>query len=411
MSVHKTDSSSKKQSNLVIKTRLWIKFCKLSFCLCYSLFLLIPFGLSPFKLIPNAYSQKNLAELMVESFVRGREEAGRNMRHYSELRLRSILQSNQHLHEIQMLEMELRERRRQSLTQAALEGFAGSQYLVGLMHLEDGGSANQVDAAKWFQLSAEQGFVDAQVALGHMYSSGSGVPEDLSESAKWLQLAADQDHPEAQFYLGMAYMSGGGVAPDSIFSFELIKKAAQRGFTPAQYYIGIAYLRGIGTTIQPEKGIEWVLKAPPETCEVFDTCNYSSIALGLAYARGQSMAENIDEALQWFARVDNQVDVLNIMMTLGGEWAKDAHSPIQRRNAYIWFYVAGAGMNTLKSDSRSYRHPFATWEHEEISEGSIKADSIYNKMSGRKNKRASKKEANDYLERWWSYRNAYLQEQ
>jgi len=73
-----------------------------------------------------------------------------------------------------MLEIELRKRRRQSLTQAALDGFAGSQYLVGLMHLEEGDSANQMDATRWLRLSADQDFANAQLELGHIYSSGSG---------------------------------------------------------------------------------------------------------------------------------------------------------------------------------------------------------------------------------------------
>jgi TPR repeat protein len=50
--------------------------------------------------------------------------------------------------------------------------------------------------------------------LGFMYSKGQGVPEDHKEAAKWYQLAADQGLAKAQYNLGHSYANGQGVPSD-----------------------------------------------------------------------------------------------------------------------------------------------------------------------------------------------------
>ncbi len=47
------------------------------------------------------------------------------------------------------------------------------------------------EASKWFRKAAEQGHPKAQ-ALGFMYDSGHGVPQDYAEAAKLCRKLADQ---------------------------------------------------------------------------------------------------------------------------------------------------------------------------------------------------------------------------
>jgi len=51
---------------------------------------------------------------------------------------------------------------------------ATAQFNLGLMY----GSVPQddVEAAKWYRLAAEQGYAPAQANLGVMYRNGEGVP-------------------------------------------------------------------------------------------------------------------------------------------------------------------------------------------------------------------------------------------
>ena len=62
----------------------------------------------------------------------------------------------------------------------------------------DGVPQNYKEAAKWSQLAAEQGDVDAQYNLGLMYANGQGVSQDHKEAIKWHKLAAEQGNALAQ---------------------------------------------------------------------------------------------------------------------------------------------------------------------------------------------------------------------
>ncbi|MDE2906976.1 MAG: SEL1-like repeat protein, partial [Acidobacteriota bacterium] len=53
------------------------------------------------------------------------------------------------------------------------------------------------DAAA-LRAAAEQGEAEAQYRLGLAYQRGDGVPRNRAEGARWLELAADQGHVEAQ---------------------------------------------------------------------------------------------------------------------------------------------------------------------------------------------------------------------
>ena len=45
-------------------------------------------------------------------------------------------------------------------------------------------------AVKWYRLSAEQGYADAQTTLGYMYENGKGVLQDYVRAHMWYNIAA-----------------------------------------------------------------------------------------------------------------------------------------------------------------------------------------------------------------------------
>ena len=71
---------------------------------------------------------------------------------------------------------------------------------------------NSEQAAKWYQLSAEQGYADAQNNLGVMYENGEGVPKNYDEAMKWYRKAAELGNKDAPNNIGTMHMSGIGVA-------------------------------------------------------------------------------------------------------------------------------------------------------------------------------------------------------
>jgi len=50
------------------------------------------------------------------------------------------------------------------------------------------------DAVEWLRQGAEAGNVDAQINLGNLYASGSGVPQTPTEAYYWLFLATRHGH-------------------------------------------------------------------------------------------------------------------------------------------------------------------------------------------------------------------------
>ena len=78
----------------------------------------------------------------------------------------------------------------------------------------DGVETNRLEAAKWYRMSAEQGFAEAQYNLGMMYYNGDGVETNKLEAAKWYRKAADQGNIRAQFQISKLYALGEGVERD-----------------------------------------------------------------------------------------------------------------------------------------------------------------------------------------------------
>src|SRR5271165_1671390 len=70
------------------------------------------------------------------------------------------------------------------------------------------------EAAKWYRKAAEQGYAQAQSALGFMYNTGQGVQQDFAEAVKWFRNAAEQGDAFGQSNLGFMYWLGRGRGPE-----------------------------------------------------------------------------------------------------------------------------------------------------------------------------------------------------
>lgn len=109
-------------------------------------------------------------------------------------------------------------------------GDFGAQYLIGVM-FRDGKGLIQSDfeAARWYRVSAEQGFSLAQCDLGIMYNTGRGVTESFAEAVKWFQLAADQGNAPCQAKLGTMYALGNGVIQNNVMAHMWVNIASANG--------------------------------------------------------------------------------------------------------------------------------------------------------------------------------------
>ena len=76
----------------------------------------------------------------------------------------------------------------------AEEGNAEAQCIIGSMYdLGLGLESNALEAVKWYERSAEQGYGVASNNLGTIFYSGrEGIPINQVESKKWYQKAREQ---------------------------------------------------------------------------------------------------------------------------------------------------------------------------------------------------------------------------
>jgi serine/threonine-protein kinase len=97
------------------------------------------------------------------------------------------------------------------LERAARAGDRDAGYELGRLYLKTPGRQKPAEAFKWFKLSAEAGYSDAQAELGKMYHLGLAEGgKDLKEAARWYTKAADQYNAEGQYWLGVFYEKGAG---------------------------------------------------------------------------------------------------------------------------------------------------------------------------------------------------------
>ena len=100
---------------------------------------------------------------------------------------------------------------------------AAAGYQEGLRALETGDYAT---AYREFHPLAQQGYSDAQFALGQMYRFGTGVAQDDAKAFAWFHLAGKAGHTEAQTFLGFAHSYGVGTERDAFRAYFWFSLAA-----------------------------------------------------------------------------------------------------------------------------------------------------------------------------------------
>jgi len=132
---------------------------------------------------------------------------------------------------------------------------------LGLIFLLVGPSNQSVTSAQTLaetQQRANQGDALAQTALGFIYQSGEGVPEDFMQAAVWYRIAADQGYAPAQANLGVMYSNGTGVPQDFSQAASWLLESAEQGYAPAQANLGVMYSNGTGVSQDDVEAYKWL---------------------------------------------------------------------------------------------------------------------------------------------------------
>jgi TPR repeat protein len=182
-------------------------------------------------------------------------------------------------------------------TQARAEkGEAEAQLHLGNLYLTGSGvSKSPGKAAKWHRKAAEQGLAVAQYQLGIDCAFGEGVKMDKAEAALWFQKAAEQHLVDAQLEVARCYLHGEGVDVNGEEAVYWFRKAAAQGSADAEYELGKCYMEGTGASRDIELGVKWIRHAaerglPP-----------AQNTLGQCYQKGTGVTRDALQAYKWFA--------------------------------------------------------------------------------------------------------------
>jgi TPR repeat protein len=116
---------------------------------------------------------------------------------------------------------------RASLQHAVDLGQPGAKCILGKMLM--GEPAQAAQGLSLCKDAAQAGDVDAQVAVGDAYFTGSGVKSDRKEARRWYDMAAKAGHTQSMRKLGQMYVNGDGGNKDVKKAIELWTGAEKAG--------------------------------------------------------------------------------------------------------------------------------------------------------------------------------------
>jgi clan AA aspartic protease (TIGR02281 family) len=129
------------------------------------------------------------------------------------------------------------------LKPVAEKGEAAAQYQLGLLYAE---SKDMPEAARYYQLAAQQDHHEAQMRLAWLNCTGQGVAKNAQECIRLYRLAAEAGLPQAQANLAGHYLTGDAVSINHAEAARLARLAADKGDSTGQLMLAICYETGAG---------------------------------------------------------------------------------------------------------------------------------------------------------------------
>lgn len=201
-------------------------------------------------------------------------------------------------------------------TKAAEQGSKIAQYKLSHLYLSQNDVAN---ALKWCEISAKNGYADAQVEMAVFCFKGICASQNCTTAVKWLLSAAENGDFGAQCKLGFCYQIGRGVDKDLAKAKEWYYKALEslgcrsddfydydgrcfyygddgEDFLDLYYSLGQCYLDEKNYTA----AIECFLKSATNESNL-DNSN-AQYEVGRCFELGLGIQCNLNEAMKWYAK-------------------------------------------------------------------------------------------------------------
>lgn len=181
------------------------------------------------------------------------------------------------------------------------------------------------------RLAAEQGDADAQFSLGRAYVEGTGVPEDLVEAERWFRRAAERGHVGARTVLRELY--------------QFIRTFAEQGNAGAQAAIGVAYAQGTGVPQDLVEAVRWFRRAAEQGHAG------AQARLGMAYFQGTGVPQDFAEAVRLYRLAAQQGNAQG-QAALGAAYFLGQGVLQDYVSAHMWLNLATASGHETARESR-----------------------------------------------------------
>lgn len=165
------------------------------------------------------------------------------------------------------------------------------QYRKAKLYLDkDSPIYDPVEAVRWLELSADQGYEYAQYRLGKLYLAGTEVEQNIAYGLQRAWQAEQQNNDCAQYLLGKVYLKGELVEQDLRQAEVLFEKASAQGNSYAKYSLAKMHLAGQASVSDEHKAIR-LLKESAERSNM-----WAQYLLGKFSFRGEHTEKNMAEA-------------------------------------------------------------------------------------------------------------------
>jgi uncharacterized protein len=225
----------------------------------------------------------------------------------------------------------------------ANSGDAAAEYQVGRDYQQgDIVGRDFVQAEAWFKKASDQGYAQAELALGLLLEKrNSGIAEDDAQAAGLLRKAADQGLAEAQYQLALSYRHGIGMAADNAQAAAWLQKAAQQKSADAMAELADLYAHGQGVGKDEKQAFALATQAATLGSA------QGEFQLGMAYETGQSTKKDKGQAMDWYRKAADQGFAL---AQLGlAQLAGSNHG-----EAYFWASLAAPRLQGEQADKATY---------------------------------------------------------
>jgi TPR repeat protein len=149
------------------------------------------------------------------------------------------------------------------LEQSANQGYYEAQYALGLIYargLEH--LRNPKLGFTYLERAANQGHDGAICRLGELCVQGVGTPKNISKACEYFQRAIEMGNPHALSSLGAILLFGMGEVPaKKEEGLQMIQEAAEKGSKEAQFNLAQLYWKGDQVKKDKTKAIEWAKKS------------------------------------------------------------------------------------------------------------------------------------------------------